>query len=432
MRDVPRLVVLRGPTPAIRARPELSPRAEDLLLTPAGELPWEGVRRLVAALAAIDRERVAEALAPHRVAASLVLRGLVAGLGPAELAARAALAAQAPGFMAHNGHVSYPLRVAFVRALAPLLAGRRVLVLGAESLDLHSAAVLLRLVAERPECALVLALDPERVADHALWRRDALRVIALCQDQAAAEDAVLVDVAPGPAAEGTPPGFDPRPFSPAPWDDDLDARALADLDGPAPEHARTLAALEASWACYGFHTCLRLGLELLARAPELAPERRRRVHLLIALAAYNRQVRSKSEEPGADEDLAALIERHLQAALDGEDDPSARSHILYRLALNAGRRRGDLADALALADEAVLAAERGDAPFFAAWARNGRAYVLGRRGDLRGAIAEVLAADALAARPIAGPLAGEQAATRLVLADNLAALHTWAGAPPTP
>jgi len=62
MRGVPRLIVLRGPTPALRARPELTPRAEDLLLTPAGELPWEGVRRLVAALAAIDRERVAEAL----------------------------------------------------------------------------------------------------------------------------------------------------------------------------------------------------------------------------------------------------------------------------------------------------------------------------------------------------------------------------------
>lgn len=427
MRGVPRLIVLRGPTPALRARPELTPRAEDLLLTPAGELPWEGVRRLVAALAAIDRERVAEALAPHRVAASLVLRGLVAALSPAERAARAALAAQAPGFMAHNGYVSYPLRIAFVRALAPLLAGRRVLVLGAESLDLHSAAVLLRLVAERPECALVLALDPGRIADHALWRRDALSVIALCQDQAAAEDAALVDVSPGPSGEGTP--FGPRPFAPAPWDDDLDARALADPDGPAPEHARTLAALEGSWACYGFHTCLRLGLALLARAPGLAPERRRRVHLLVALAAYNRQVSSKGEEPGADEELAALIERHLRAALDGEEDPSARSHIFYRLALNAGRRRGDLAHALALADEAVAAAERGDAPFFAAWARNGRAYVLGRLGDLRGAIAEVLAADALAARPIPGPLAGEQAATRLVLADNLAALHTWAGAP---
>lgn len=427
MRPVPRLVVLRGPTPALCARPELTPRARDLVLTPAGELPWEGVRRLVAALAASEQERVAEALALERVAASLVLRGLVAGLSPAELAARAALAAQAPGFMAHNGYVSYPLRIAFVRILAPLLAGRRVLVLGAESLDLHSAAVLLRLVAAHPECALVLALDPERVADQALWRRDALSVIALCQSQAAAEDGARVDLSLDLAAE--PTAFDPAPFAPAPWDDDLDARALAERDAPAPDPTPTLAALEASWACFGFHTCLRLGLDLLARAPDLAPARRRRVHLLVALAAYNRQVSSKGEDPGADEELAALIDHHLRAALAGEDDPPARSHILYRLALNAGRRRGALPDALALADQAVIAAEQGDAPFFAAWARNGRAYILGRLGDLRGAIAEVLSADSLAARPIAGPLSGEQAATRLVLADNLAALHTWAGAP---
>lgn len=428
---MPRLTVLRGPASALRARSELAPGPEDLVLTPSYELPWEGVRRLVAALAARhDPAVLPGALAPHRAAASLVLRGLARDLDAAEGERRAALAAQAPGFLAHNSYVSYPLRIAFVRALAPLLAGRRVVVLGAEALDRHSAAVLVRLAVEQPALSLVLALDPARLPEGALWRSDALTVLALLQHEAASEIGALVDV----DAEPTPSDMTsaPCPFIPSPWDDDLDARALAALSAEPVDVPLVLAALEAAWNCYGFHACLRLGLGLLARGPELAPAARRRVHLLVALAAYNRQVSTKGESAAADDELARLLDEHLRAALAGEDDPLARSHILYRLAINLGRRRGNLPEALALADDAVAAAEQTglpSAPFFAAWALNGRAYVRGRLGDLAGATADVARADALAQRPVAGPLASEQLMTQIVLADNLAALHTWASSP---
>lgn len=431
---MPRIRILRGSTSATREHLAAHASADALLVTidPERPLAWAGLRSLLAALVEQQGEAaVADAIGSRRAAFSVILPGLARELDEHEALARARLGAAAPGFLAHNGVLQHPLRRAIEAALAPLVEGRTIVVVGAESLDLHSLALLRAWLVADPRLSLWLACDAARIPGDALARREALQVAAAIDMLAASDEAstLVLDLqGPDPDAEGL--DAHARPATLSRWDDALDRQAFAALEREPLELEPLLAALEWSWFAFGFTTCLQLGLGLLARAPELTPSQRRRVALLVALAAYNRQVSSRSESPEADATLAELLDHHYRAALEGEDDPLARSHLLYRLALNQGRRRADLPAARELAVAAIVEAQRGGSPYFEAWARNGEAYILGRLGELDAAIAQVEAALALTGAAALPPgLDAELALTQTVLVDNLGMLEAWAGRP---
>lgn len=412
---------------ALLADPALTGRTGDLRVVapPEGPIPWWLARALARRFAEESGAgAVRAALAVDRAAASLVFDAADVGpLGPGEAGRRGLLEAQAPGFLSHSSQVMRSLRDAIGGLLRPLVAGRRIVVVGGQRLDLHSLALLRRWAAD-PGAPVVIGVDAEELPVGALWRREAAQVVAMIEGFAASEggrSSVAVSVAgeAGVAGEVGDEG-----------DVGVVARGLAALEAEVMDEvavAAALAAIEASWRSFGFTACLRLADRLVARGVALEGAARRRVALLLAMAAYNRQVSSHGESREADEALASLLDRFLRDALDGEDDPLARAHVLYRLALNEGRRRGALDEALALADAAVAEAVRARAPFVEAWARNGRAYVLGRLGRWDEAIAEVEAAFAGSAAPVVGGMASEQAFSRVVLAENLSALNRWSG-----
>ena len=419
------LSIVRGPRALLRTQDELSPQPGRLVLDlPAQSVvPWAGMRALVALLHAQQPERVDAALDSQRVALSTVLRGLEPSLDAGEREQATRFRAQAPGYLAHNHFISWPLRQAWVSALAPLLAGRELAVVDVASLDLETLAVLSGLLARVEHLQLALGHDPAALPERALWRTELNSIHARLESMAALDFAVVRSIE-GPADEAEVP----PPVAPLhPCDDGLELAAMASLGEPAPDLLRLLAALEACFASFVFTPTLRLGLALLDSPvhAELEPAQLRRVHTLVALAAYNRQVRTRGESEGADEALASLLDAHLRASLEGEPSAELRAHTYYRLTINVGRRQGELGVARELADMAVN--EAADAPYHQAWALNGRAYVLARSGDLDGAIADVTRALELCDAPLEGPLEAELPMTRSVLLDNLASLCAWRG-----
>ncbi|HND31584.1 MAG TPA: hypothetical protein PLA94_16390, partial [Myxococcota bacterium] len=152
-------------------------------------------------------------------------------------------------------------------------------------------------------------------------------------------------------------------------------------------------------------------------------------HLLVANAAYNRKVGAMG-----DQELADFLEDHFQAALRASASPAWRSHLLYRLCINHGRRQGDLARALQDAEQAIEEAQKpGIDPDFAgvleAWALNGRAFVYTRMGQLDAAQRDADAAwerlRTLRCPPELHPAEVRYGLT--VLADNRAELALRAG-----
>lgn len=437
--------IIRGPRarllrhPAIATPPAPALRVET---DPDFPVPWGGARLL---LALLRRERgdavVDAAVLPHRALLSLALRGLEPALTPAERARREEARAQALGFLSHNGMIAHPLIEAWTGALAALTAGRGLTLVfpDAATLDPETVALarsLLRRLPREERPALVLGFDEARGPLDPLLRRAVVEVSAQLAAMEALPETTLErldDPAPAPepapgAAPAAAPGEGPPPDRPLdPLDDDLERRAhraLAAAPGAPGGAASELAlrALREAFGCFGYGAVLRLGLAWLERGAPADPALAAEVHTLVGLAAYNRQVQS-----GGNVALAEFLGRHFDAALALETDPGRRSHLLYRLCINSGRRRGDLEPALALAERAVKEARApglpgGLAAFLEAWARNGRAYVLARLGRLGDALADCEAAYALLER--AGALPGAPAAellpSRRVLADNAA------------
>jgi tetratricopeptide (TPR) repeat protein len=411
----PPITIVRGPSASASLR-EGKQNALVLEVDRRRPAAWSGVRALLGRLHELAPCELGQALERHRDALALVLPRL----GPARVAR-----ALAPGYLSHNSALRWPLRQAWLDALGALLVGRELLIPDAAALDRESALFLVGLCARGISFRATIGLDPADVPEDPLRRRGVLNTRAVLDRLVFTGHArVQESLESGARAEAVLVGPS------HPLDECIEARAHAALDQLVnPEEAIELAraALEFAFACFGFDSCYELGRRMLACSVPLDAMTMRRVHALLGLSAYNRQVNSRSGQPEDDELLARTLDQHFAAALADEPDPLLRAHGLYRLAINSGRRRGAIAAALELAEQAVALAERTRAPMHEAWTRNGRAYLNGRSGRLDLAIADCEAAFTLLEQADSTELEIERPMSRVVVAYNLAALHMWAG-----
>jgi hypothetical protein len=415
---------------------------------PASPRSWNGVRNLLAQVAARRGEAaVAAVLGRHRAAAGLV-PGCLDGAAPSDPESDR-LAARPESHLSHNLLIQRPLFAAWAEILHDLLAGSglRLLVPDLARLDRESLAALRALYRRFPESAPDLAAGydprsetPAADADGLLWENPAEDVWQVILGWRALPGAEAVEV-----GEDSGPAPDPAGVSRSAGDRGLDSRAFAALASAeteagaplAPETTRlAVAGMRAAFRCFGFTAALRLGLALLARRPDLDAEQAAEVHGLIGLAAHNRQFLSRRNRV-----LADFLERHFRAALEAEARPERRSALCYRLAVTLGRRKGETEAALAWADRAVAAARQAERPLQAAhleaWAENIRAFALLRADRLAAARTACEAAFARLDGALAGgpepaatapdPLVREAAFTRSLLADNLAAVAKLTG-----
>ena len=436
--------VLRAPRPALRRAlaSSLLPSSSLRIEAPGAlPLPWGGARVCLALLRQrAGDDAVERAVAPQRALLSLVLRRLEATLTPAERERRELLRAQPLGFMSHSRMTSSPLLEAWIEALAPLVAGKvAALVLpDAGRLDAESVAMLRHLVRrlapeERPD--LILGFDTSEGPDDPLWRRSVELVDIQLALLEALPDTVVESVEAG-TGEGNGEGDGEPEEAPGeapvdPLDDRREEQALAGLRrDPAGSGAvaEAIEAMRAAFGAFGFATSLRLGMEVLARGGLLPAEVAAEVHTVVALSAYNRQLEA------GDPRLTAFLEQHLEAALAAEPDVARRSHLHYRLCINAARRAGDLERGLGLATRALAEAERPDlraglAAYLTAWARSGQAYVFARQMRLAEALAAGEEAYALVQRAASAPdlAPREILSSRIVFLDNLAEIALRAG-----
>lgn len=410
--------LLFGTSASLADHPALhTPDALVIEPDPLGLCAWWVPRSLLAALrAVVPAADIDAALAPHRGVLSLVLRGLA--LTPEEAERREAHAADPIGFMTHNGLVTGHVTKAWTLALAPLVAGRTIVIPTLAGLDHHGFLVIQGFQSalppeERP--TVVVAVGPGITdAGRDLWtaeREGVLATVALAEGLA---ETRVERISPPVPAEEVAPSALPGRFDPL--DDALEIRAWASGDADLLQ-----AGAEAAFRAYGFTGVLRLGL----RALDLLPpgDAARRMHRLVALAAYNRQVRRSDQT----DELPALLEAHFEAALAGEEDPAVQSHLYYRLAINTGRRKGDLDQGIAEGTRAIELARdprvpRGLGAFLEAWARNGRAFsfATARRGAEAMADCEAAWEMLAEAEQHPGAPTMELLPTRAVLADNLA------------
>ncbi len=413
--------VCRASRSLLRSCPELAPGPDRVFVSaPDQPLPWGALRVLLGALEArVGVERVLALADPGPL--SLCLSGLEPGLDAEGRARRERAAAALDGFMTHNPMVFGDLQNAWHALLVPLLREAGLAVVVPDALWLSTMELEVLVGAARASGTPLWLGDPEDTERlEPLWQRsvdDTILSLLLLQ---ANPDVSLVTVGDSSDALPTQPAalsqLDPAP--------ELRAWALLDAPADAPqdlEGARVvLEAVRGCFRCFGFTVALRLALALLEREPPLPSEELGELHALAALSAYNRQVRGEGNL-----ELAALLERHLLAARALLPSPAWQSHLLYRLVINTGRRKGALGDADTFAEESLAAAADptlppGQAGWLRAWALNGRAYLHIRRRALDAAINDEL--DALALLDQAqgpGVPANEVEPTRAVLYDNL-------------
>jgi tetratricopeptide (TPR) repeat protein len=347
----------------------------------------------------LGESRTEEILARHAPAAALLLPGRRERLAPEERAEMETLRARLTSHMTHNFVLQHPIFGAWAALFVDLLeAGPFTLVAPSQALlSWEDGAILKSLYRRFPERApdLVLGFDPgfrhQEDGDGIVWTMTAYHSLALALDLQGLQEGEPVDLPardPG-ATWGEVLGMEIEEDP-----DDLEAGARARLADPTPlseqDIARIAAAQRACFESFAFTSALRLGLDLLARKPQLDASQAAEVHGIVALAAHNRQFLTQSPE------LVRFLDRHLAAALAAETRPAHRCALLYRLAVVHGRRRKDSETALGWADRGVEAARHPDlSPFDAAyqgaWARNIRAYVLMRLGRLEEAETETIA-----------------------------------------
>lgn len=427
---------MRGPRWALALRAEFVPPA--IVLGSFGDFPrpWALLRALFAELAARhDSAAVERAIAPHRGPLSLVFGGLEPLLDPDERIARKNAAAVSLGFLSHNFAIFADVFGAFQGALSALIDAETptMSILDALDADAPSLTLLRGLVRDlgdrAPRVVFGEVTDLPPLAH--LWERSRVRAAIHLTQLAMLPDTNVVEVS---IPDKLPPAVEhSKPAAQVPWDDEKDLRAYALLRAGNIDRAgsvQVLDAMRSSFEAFGFDTTLRLGLDLIDASPELENDELAELHTLVGLSAYNRQVRGEGDLV-----LADLLGRHFAAALSYETDVIKRSHLLYRLAINEGRRKGQLEESLAIANDSV--AVLSDAPagarelsaYVEAWARNGRAYVLARLGRMSEAIADCERAFELAKAAMGGPLVPQREAmvTPIVLADNMAELWMRAG-----
>lgn len=431
--------ILRGdPLAVLKAIHDRWPpsRALHLHIEPDFPLPWAGARAWLAHLRArLGDEAVLRALAPHRAVLSIPLRGLFSELSEEEKRRRDGVLARLPGFMSHSRMSLGPLADAWAGALAPLVRmdSRPVVIPDLSAVD-PGTVVLLRQLLRR--------LDPAERPDFVIGHVAAPDVHPFRITTLSEQHLAMLEGLPDTLVEGLPESAgSPAPPAPVlevvpvdPLDDRAERRAWEALRAAAgpPDEAlldEVVRGMRLAFGALGFEAAQRLGTELLARVPELPRAVAREAHALVAVSAYNLRVRR------VDHELAEQLRRHLEAALDAEDDPVRRSHLLYRLGTNTARLAGgDPARGIELTERAIAEARAPDVPpgeaaHLEAWALNGRAYLLTlqQRSDeaLRGCerAAELLEEAArLSGAPEIEILGG-----RVVLRSNLAEVHALRG-----
>lgn len=366
-----------------------------------GETPrsWMAVRRLVPRLRQLQGDAAVDAaLAEHGVIAGLIFGGLRPALSAEQRAALDQLKAKPTSHLSHNWYLDRPVMHGAADLIAALVQGADVPVtyVVPNLSAAHPAAVaLLVILYRRLPFALpdvLIGFDPQadthRVDEHGLaWGQEAEKTREVLRVIQRFDGVELERLAANDAPESQPA----PEFVPDRLDDDFDGRAfalLAGTEGPLDDEAADLvyAAAQRAFAVFSRDVAILLGLGLLATGTRLDRERQGRLHGLIGLSAHNWQFETEAGNPT----LTETLEHHFQAALELEEDPRYRLAHLYRLAVTVGRRRKDFAAAIMHADRAVDEAatadvSRADHLYYEIWARNIRAYLHMRQGNLEGA-----------------------------------------------
>lgn len=449
------ITILRGST---RQLSESSDRRVGALptisLVPASPRCWNGIRNLLAVLRARRGDAAVDAvLARHRPVAGRV-PGVLSDerqLTDADKLAGDRLGALQESHLSHNLLVQAHLFDAWAALLNELLADVEAPLAIADlaRLDRESLTALRALFRRFPASApsLIAGYDPNQITaepdmDGLIWDNPAEDIHRVALAFAARDGNEIIELADSDERlDGSRVTAQLSVMAPTVIDlKAVDHRAFTALSSH-PENEKpdettckqVIAAMQASFACFGFTTALRLGLELLAKRPRLSASQAAELHGIIVLAAHNRQFRSRGNR-----DLASFLTHHLEQALAAENRSDRRSCLCYRLAVTHGRRRKDFAAGLDWAGRAI-AESRGDAALppwqrahLEGWARNIRAYVLMGLGRLAEANDDCEVAFNLLDRALMeldepavsdpDPLIRETAYTHSLLADNLAAL----------
>lgn len=364
--------------------------------------PWVGVRALIEAARPVVGDAAIEAgIALARGPLSLVLE--LGPLTPDDELARAEAALAEHGMLSHNYRTRTPMARAWNLALEAILPAGAPVRVALSGLDPESMRVLRRLdVVGRLQLTLVADADfPSSGWD--LWRREQVQT-----------DTAALGWLAGPGQGRLEQGALSTPAFVAP--------ELALLDEAAcPVRSRhVLDGMARAFAAQGFAFCLKLGLALLdGGAPSLTRRQRARAHRLVALSAYNRQVGREGGGP----ELALLLRHHFTEALRLEPDGAVRAHLCYRMAINAGRRQGEVEAALRFVRRGLRlasgASDRWYGAFLTAWLLNAASYLEFVRQDLptaRAVIEEGLAVLDVDGAPVGWRLEAVQ--SRSVLLDN--------------
>lgn len=369
--------------------------------TPGSHQSWDSLRRLLPQLEEqLGGSRLDSLLWENRTAASFLLPQLATRLSASEQLEKERLAAYSDSQLSHHWLIQRALVDRTAQLLSKLIiaAGSRVGITSPVHVDRLTLSVLkavLRLgLAETAE--LTIGYDrywsPGASDENGLfWRYPLSSAHYLLVGSSFSSTRQLHDsaaVAPEP-----PPIWSEHDCH----EEQICLRLLYGTRSlPRASIKRSLGALRRAFAGYGFQGTLRLGLALLEHPSSLAPEEAAEVHGLVALAAHNEQFYSTVDSP-----LNDFLQHHLCQAMASERRSSHRTALLYRLAVTAGRRQKKFKEATAHADQAIE--EAGDlsptqAEYQEAWARNIRAYLRARLGDLRGATEDEQTAFSLLAK----------------------------------
>lgn len=387
------LKIITGREPSLYAYgAELAKKSPDAILItaqPHFSRSWECTRQIVAKLRSrLPQAKVADVLAQHSAAATIVLNELDPAWEPAECPARESFAAQLSSHMTHNWTVQYPLFTEWGKIISELIgeSNLSIIVPSVAALTWEDAAVLKSLVRHKPipPPNLILGIDSlletEIDQDGLIFSIPIIRQKKFIRDLQLISETVVI--------EDPPSGLETldKTNTPSARNLDLESLTFATLTSPGPANRDTSGqAYRAVWHAFrgfGFTTALRLGRALIDARPALSDEEEPEIHSIIALSAHNRQFRSDNNSS-----LAQFIQSHLNAALARESRPLYRCALLYRLAVTLGRRLGRIEEALRITEEALLAVVATAADgipallcsYQEAWIRNIRSYLFMRQ-----------------------------------------------------
>ena len=391
-------------------------------------VPWGGLRSWTVQLRAVIGDHALDAaLHPERSILSSALRGLGTHLTAPEQRAR----------VIEGGLSAAELPIPFGRrrrqfdawgALAAVaLRGQEAVTIAVPEigrLDLESLSAIRPILRAVPTGAVrfIIGHDPDIDLIDAspldAWTRRQRVAILTALEALPATIVETHDVArPMPRPVG---GLDPL-------DDGFETAAFERIARGVDDPNATFEAMQLAVDAYGYEAALRLALTLPATW-NATPERTRAVRLAKSFTAHNLDALER------DPWLVELKRATLTDLLAHESDGCARAHHAYRLGMVYARGRREFDAALPFFHEAIGNAVEAKAdpraPFYEAWALNGRAYARLRTGQVDEAATDC---EAALARISAGR-AGEVPKTDVMLlqaflANNRFRLAADSGAP---